>query len=178
MEEKNVMENPKAKEFLKNFFKSNGIPLKKPSRDELYYEIVTYLRENNILTLATCKDNMPRATVLEYRSDGIIIYMGSEGGGKFANLAVNQNVSFTISSSYTTFFSCRGLQGWGKAEVFKEGTKEFEEGMKILKPERALAELGLKEMPSVFSRRLIKIISDRFAYNYILRGFINSVYDV
>ena len=175
-EEKDVLEDEKAYEFLKKFFASHGVTLKRPSKEELKEEIICYLRENNILTLATCRDNMPRATVLEYRNDGLTIYVGSEGGGKFANLAVNKNVSFTIASPYTTFFSCHGLQGWGRAEVYKEGTKEFDDGMKILKPERALVELGMKDMPAVFNRRLIKIIPEKLKYGHLIKGYVNAIY--
>ena len=120
--------------------------------------------------------NTGSATVLEYRSDGLTIYIGSEGGGKFANLTVNKNVSFTIASPYTTFFSCRGLQGWGKAEVYAEETKEFDEGMDVLRPERALVELGMKGIPKVFNRRLIKIIPEKLKYGHLIKGIVNALY--
>ncbi|RMG19934.1 MAG: pyridoxamine 5'-phosphate oxidase family protein [Methanobacteriota archaeon] len=175
MEENNVMEDAKVQEYLKNFFAQYGIKVKKLSEDELKEEVLAYLKECNILTLATCSNNIPRATVLEYRNDKFNIYIGSEGGGKFANLKVNNKVSFTIASPYTTFFSCRGIQGWGKAEVYEEGTAGFEEGMKVIKPERALAELGMKEMPSVFRRRVIKIIPEKIKYSYLAKGIMNAI---
>ena len=175
MAENDVMSEAKVQEYLKNFFKSHGITVQKLSEDELKEELLAYLMECNILTLATCSNNIPRATVLEYRNKGFDIYIGSEGGGKFANLKVNKNVSFTITSPYTTFFSCRGIQGWGKAEIYNEGTKEFDEGMSVIKPERALAELGMKEMPSVFKRRVIRIIPDKLKYSYLAKGIMNAI---
>ncbi len=175
MAENDVMSEAKVQEYLKNFFGSQGITVQKLSEDELKDELLAYLKECNILTLATCSNDIPRATVLEYRNDGFIIYIGSEGGGKFANLKVNPNISFTITSPYTTFFSCRGIQGWGKAEVYDEGTAEFDDGMNVIKPERALAELGMKEMPSVFRRRVIKIIPDKIKYSYLAKGIMNAI---
>jgi len=176
MEEKDVLQDEKALAFMKKFFASHGITLQKPSKEELKEEIICFLRENNVVTLATCRDNMPRATALEYRSDGLTIYIGSEGGGKFANLAVNKNVSFTVAAPYTTFFSLHAVQGWGKAEVYAEGTKEFDEGMNIIKPERVFAELGMKSMPPVFNRRLIKVIPERLKYGHLIKGIVNAVY--
>jgi len=175
MEENNVMEEAKVQEYLKNFFGAQGITVQKLNEEELKEELLAYLKECNILTLATCSNDIPRATVLEYRNDGFNIYIGSEGGGKFANLKVNSNISFTITSPYTTFFSCRGLQGWGKAEVYNEGTKEFDEGIKVIKPERALVELGMKEVPSVFKRRVIKIIPNKLKYSYLAKGIMNAI---
>ena len=176
MEEQEIFQEDKAAKFLKNFFASQGITLRKLSKEDLREEIVCYLRENNILTLATCRDNMPRATAVEYRNDGLTIYIGSEGGGKYANLAVNKNISFTITSPYTTFFSCRGLQGWGKVEIFGEGTEGFDEGVRVLKPERSMTELGMKGMPKVFNRRIIKVHPDRFKYMHIMKGIVNTTY--
>lgn len=47
--------------------------------------------------------------------------------------------------------------------------------MNVIKPERALVELGMKEMPSVFKRRAIRIIPDKLKYSYLAKGIMNAI---
>lgn len=58
-------------------------------------EIITYLNQHNVLHLATCRDDEPRSTPLEYFNNGLTVYIFSEGGGKFANLKANPRVSYS-----------------------------------------------------------------------------------
>ncbi len=54
------------------------------------------VRHRNALVLATCSDNDPRATVLEYFNDGMTIYIYGEPGGKIANIKRNPKVSAVV----------------------------------------------------------------------------------
>jgi len=50
----------------------------------------------NALVLATSANNIPRATVLEFFSEGLTIYIFGEPGGKIANIKRNPRVSAVI----------------------------------------------------------------------------------
>jgi len=106
-----------------------------PTRQELETEITDYLRKNHPCTLATCgADGVPRVSVVDYVNDGLLIYIFSEGGGKFKNIAVNNKVGFGIGTSARTITSVRGLNVQGTAEVFTEDQPEFTHALKLFKP--------------------------------------------
>ena len=124
---------PRANEQEKAAFEKFKIKLI-DSIDEKDFEevIIEYLNQHNVLHLATCKDNEPRSTPLEYFNNDLTVYIFSEGGGKFANLKVNPRVSYSISDPYEPaedFFGASGLQVWGTASTFKknDNLKKYEE---------------------------------------------------
>ena len=49
------------------------------SVEEFENMIIEYLNQHNVLHLATCKDNEPRCTPLEYFNNGLTVYISSEG---------------------------------------------------------------------------------------------------
>ena len=57
--------------------------------EEFEKVVVDYLDSHNVLSLATCRDNEPRSTALEYFNNGLTVYVLSEGGGKMANIKAN-----------------------------------------------------------------------------------------
>jgi hypothetical protein len=70
--------------------------------------------------LATSAKDFPRCTLLGYRNLGTTLDILSEGGGKFANLKKNKNVSWAIASRIRggkNLLWVQGLQCWGIAEV-------------------------------------------------------------
>jgi uncharacterized protein YhbP (UPF0306 family) len=106
-----------------------------PTRQELEVEIADYLRKNHPCTLATCgSDGVPRVSVVDYVNDALIIYIFSEGGGKFKNLAENRKVAVGIGTSARTITSVRGLNIQGIAEIFTEDQPEFNYALKMFKP--------------------------------------------
>jgi len=54
------------------------------------------LIHKNALVLATSANNIPRATVLEFFSEGLTLYIFGEPGGKIANIKRNPRVSAVI----------------------------------------------------------------------------------
>ena len=60
-----------------------------PGPDELRKRLVKFLRNNAIGTLATCWENLPRATPVRYKSHDVDIYILTEGGGKIFNIRRN-----------------------------------------------------------------------------------------
>ncbi len=50
----------------------------------------------NCLVLATCHNNIPRATPLEFFNEGLTLYIFAEPGGKISNIKRNPRVSAAI----------------------------------------------------------------------------------
>ena len=76
------------------------------------------MTHHNALVLATCANNKPRATVLEFLNEGLTIYIIGEPGGKIANIKRNPNVSATIYEQPMDHSKCqKSLQIFGAAEL-------------------------------------------------------------
>ncbi len=76
------------------------------------------LMHKNCLVLATCANNKPRATVLEFFNEGLTIYIFGEPGGKIANIKRNSSVSAVVYEQpldHSKFQ--KSLQIFGKAEL-------------------------------------------------------------
>ncbi|MBW1856504.1 MAG: pyridoxamine 5'-phosphate oxidase family protein [Deltaproteobacteria bacterium] len=54
------------------------------------------LIHKNALVLATCANNKPRATTLEFFNEGLTVYILGEPGGKIANIKRNPAVSAVV----------------------------------------------------------------------------------
>ena len=153
-----------------NAFKHMGIKIKKfktPASFEK--ELKKFLKKNHVLHLSTCFNNTPRSTAVEFRLHDLSFFILSEGGGKFANLNKNRKVSFSIAEPYNSlddYWSYKGVQAWGKAKVYnqKSNSKQFDEAMEKMKVPQLLKKLGVKELPSGHSYRIIEIIPDIIKY--------------
>jgi len=115
------------------------------TREEIEKEIIEYLDEmstrkgtpgkgcglkhGSALVLATCKDNQPRATTLDFFNEGLTLYIFGEPGGKIANIRANPNVSAVVYQPVDHSKTQRYLQIWGKASLInRKNNKElFEE---------------------------------------------------
>jgi hypothetical protein len=72
----------------------------------------------NALVLATSANNIPRATVLEFFSEGLTIYIFGEPGGKIANIKRNPRVSAVIYEQPLDHAKLQtSLQIFGKASL-------------------------------------------------------------
>ena len=130
-----VLTDEERERMLDGLFSQLKIPRWRPSRKELEAEIEDYLHKNHPCTLATCgADGVPRVSVVDYASEGLFIYIFSEGGVKFKNIAENNKVAVGIGTSARTITSVRGLNIQGKAEVYTEDQPEFTEALKLFKP--------------------------------------------
>ena len=54
--------------------------------NELEKRIIEFLKGQNMFVLATCSNDIPRATPIEYRSKGIAMYFLGEPGVKLENI--------------------------------------------------------------------------------------------
>jgi len=132
------------------------------SEEDFLREIVLYLDDHNVLHLATCRDNEPRCTPLEYFNNGLTVYIFSEGGGKIANLKANPRVSYGIADPYDPardFFGSSGLQVWGTASVFKKNDDpdRFNRIRSYARTTQALQDQGLDEAAGSYNFNVIAI---------------------
>ena len=161
-------------------FKKLDIERKHLSKNELEQEIIDYLSKKHPCSLATCgKDCVPRTSVVDYVNDGLIIYIFSEGGGKFKNIKENNKVSIGIGTSTQTIRSVRGVNIEGIAEVFTEDTEEFTYAMKFFKPlfedfEQQIA--GPIEFPPGMMR-IIRISPNKMVYYHYNKGIANACWE-
>ena len=120
-------------------------------QQELEKYISEFLSQNNMCVLATCSNNVPRATPIEYRSRGITLYLAGEPGTKIKNIANNQNVSVGIYFPYTGMDSAKGAQITGKATVIQRGAEEFKDGLEAYQWEKTAKEFNLQEFPKALT---------------------------
>jgi len=86
------------------------------------------------LSLATVNlDGSPHQTVLDYVSDGLTIYIASEGGEKFKNLEESDKVSISIGFSDGTVESEYGLTIDGVAKIYGAPHPKYLAGIMKLK---------------------------------------------
>ena len=127
-------------------------------KDELEQYIAEFLKTQNVCVLATCNDNIPRATPLEFYSHGTTLYVMPEEGQKMENIRLNPLVSVGIFAPYTGWLSLKGVQITGEATIItREDTEEFSDGLSIYQWQKSAKEIGLKELPETF--KLMKINS-------------------
>jgi nitroimidazol reductase NimA-like FMN-containing flavoprotein (pyridoxamine 5'-phosphate oxidase superfamily) len=87
-------------------------------------------QHGNALVLATCKDNIPRATPLDFYNEGLTLYIFGEPGGKTGNIRSNSHVAAAIyQQPMDHAYEQKSLQIWGKATIItrKSNEKEFME---------------------------------------------------
>ena len=168
---------PKVPAFVQDLCKRDGVSLRTfNSAEEFTHEIIKFLNTNDILYLSTSKNDAPRCTPVGYFHIGMIVYVLSEGGGKFANLTVNPKVSYAIASRINGrmgILEVRGLQCWGRASVISMRTEpeEFATLMDELGILQRLKQRG-DRLPS-FHYRFIKIVPHKVRILNLREGIYN-----
>ncbi len=84
----------------------------------------------NCLVLATSRNDMPRATPLEFFNEGLTLYMFVEAGGKTANIRHNDNVCAAVYEQPMRHDVLqKSLQIFGKAQLIsaKDDEQLFKE---------------------------------------------------
>jgi hypothetical protein len=140
--------------------------------------VIDYLNKHNVLHLATCRNNEPRSTPLEYFNNGLTVHIFSEGGGKFANLKANVKVSYSICDPYDPvedMLGASGLQVWGAASTFKKNDDpaQFEAIHKYSRNAEALKKHGIDQMAAAVNFNVITIEPMRIRYLDMRKGFRN-----
>jgi len=73
-----------------------------------------------------------------------------------------------IISPYFEINSSRGLQIWGKAQVFRKGDKEWEQGCELLKIKRNLADFGHTDIPDFLV--VTRVVPEMMQYFNMVKG--------
>jgi menaquinone-dependent protoporphyrinogen IX oxidase/uncharacterized protein YhbP (UPF0306 family) len=100
------------------------------NEQELKVYITDFIKNHNTCALATGHNEAIRSTPIEYIYLDECIYIVSEGGEKFANIIINQNVSISIFESYKSMSKLAGMQIAGTAEIIEIGSDEYISAMK------------------------------------------------
>jgi hypothetical protein len=84
--------------------------------------------------LATCVDNEPRVTPIDFFNEGTTIWIAGQPGGKIANIMRNPKVSVGIFEPVDHSIEQKSLQIWGTAELIniKNKPEEFKQRMESL----------------------------------------------
>ena len=130
---------------------------------DLEKRIIQFLKKQNMCVLATCGDNVPRATPIEYHSKGLTLYFVVEPGTKLENMKRNPNVSIGIFLPYIGWDSAKGVQITGKAKILlRENLVEFKEGLVAYKWEKTAKELSIKTFPKTVE--LVKVVPEKIEF--------------
>ncbi|WP_244272749.1 pyridoxamine 5'-phosphate oxidase family protein [Natronincola peptidivorans] len=98
---------------------------------ELRDHIRGFLKEHKSAALATCKDDIPRCSPVQYfLGEEMDIYILSAGGEKFKAIESNSNVCLLVNTEYINYKRIKGIQVFGKATICAQDKKIFEEAMK------------------------------------------------
>ncbi|MEI6125761.1 MAG: pyridoxamine 5'-phosphate oxidase family protein [Pseudomonadota bacterium] len=106
------------------------------------------LKHGYACVLATCHDNIPRATPVDFFCDGsMTIWINAEPGGKIANIMRNPQVSVGIYERVDHSVEQKSMQLWGAAEI-----------------------INLKNSPEVFNQKL-----EAFGLHEAMAGMIEKM---
>jgi len=110
---------------------------RKMPREELEKRIAAFLQSGNICVLATCGENAPRATPIEYYSKGTTVYVLADPGTKILNLKANPQISVGIyNTPYTDWTDWPNVKGaviTGKPSLITDDSPRYLDAMKVYK---------------------------------------------
>jgi hypothetical protein len=169
-------------DIIKPFYKKEGIKIKAYKSPESFQKVLAkFIARNQVLHLCTSKKDRPRSTPLGYMSQGLTVFILSEGGGKFNNLKANKQVSFSIAEPYDVkkdFFGDKGIQAWGKAKMYsiRQNPKQFRETLRKMNIKKGARVLKPEDLPSIFHYRIIEITPDKIRYRNAREGVFNATW--
>ena len=148
--------------------------------NELKERISNFLKEQTMCMLATSKEDVPRATPLEYFSEGTTLYIAPDPGTKLVNIAANPRISVGIFNDVNpdwpggAWKRIKGVQITGEATLLTPDEPEYAHAMKVYNWEPFLKALGwsLDEGPK--PDRMIKVEAKKIEYSenaLMLKGY-------
>jgi general stress protein 26 len=108
------------------------------SSEHLQKLIIRLLETCPLCVVATCSDNIPRASTVEFFPMGTTLYILTEGGIKIENIKRNPHVSIAIHADFTGWSDVKGVQITGTAEIGEKGSSIFNEGVSAYNRRRGL----------------------------------------
>jgi len=89
--------------------------------------MLAYIRDHITMTLATSRDDCPRAATVFYANDGFDLYFISDPDSIHSlDLLANPRVFVTISQDYADWQQIQGIQLSGRAEPIQDGSRANE----------------------------------------------------
>lgn len=99
--------------------------------EELKQKIWEFLKEHKEGALATCLNNVPRSSPVQYVvGDDLTVYILSAGGEKFKAISQNPNVCLLVNTNYINYRQIKGVQIFGKATTSMDNPQLFDEAKK------------------------------------------------
>ncbi|NLY77420.1 MAG: pyridoxamine 5'-phosphate oxidase family protein [Tissierellia bacterium] len=96
--------------------------------EELKEKIWEFLKEHKEGSLATCLNNVPRSSPVQYVvGDNLRLYIVSAGGEKFKAIHQNPNVCLLVNTNYINYRQIKGVQIFGKATTSIDNQELFDE---------------------------------------------------
>jgi nitroimidazol reductase NimA-like FMN-containing flavoprotein (pyridoxamine 5'-phosphate oxidase superfamily) len=116
---------------------------KQMSKEEIERRISVFIKSHNMCVLCTARDNIPRATPIEYWADGTTIYIFADPGTKRDNIKANPKVSIGIHDPFTGgSLSVKGMQITGEATLLTDDNPEYNEALIMRMRELVGEDLG------------------------------------
>ncbi|HJP39787.1 MAG: pyridoxamine 5'-phosphate oxidase family protein [Gammaproteobacteria bacterium] len=118
------MTRPSAQNQLTEFgrLRSSGLTAQLP-RPDMERHIASFLSKGNVCVLATCRDGVPRATPIEYYSDGLTVFVAASRGTKIPNIEDNPSISVAIYNTPFTdwmdWYDVTGVQITSEPELLR-----------------------------------------------------------
>jgi uncharacterized protein len=130
---------------------------------ELIMRIRSFLSEHLDGALATCMNNIPRSSPVQYYlGEDLNLYILSAGGDKFNAIESNPNVCLLVNTEYITYRRIKGVQIFGKATTSNQDSDLFSEA-KGFAPDPYLIDREQNNL------KVIKIVPDEIVYLDALR---------
>jgi nitroimidazol reductase NimA-like FMN-containing flavoprotein (pyridoxamine 5'-phosphate oxidase superfamily) len=150
--------------------------------DKLKERICNFLKGQTMCTLATSLGDTPRATLLEYYSEGTTLYIGADPGTKIKNIQANEKVCIAIYNmvhpdwSGDDWKSIKAARITGEAMVLEPDDPESIRARKeIIQWQLFAKALGLDENEPPKGSRVIKVEAkeiDYYEFALMLEGYI------
>ena len=115
---------------------------KQMSKDELERRIAVFIKSHDMCVLCTAKDNIPRATPIEYWADGTTLYIVADPGTKRENIKANPKVSVGIFDPLVGTLSVKGMQITGEAMLLTNDNPEYDEALIMRRRELVGEDIG------------------------------------
>jgi len=135
---------------------------KQMSKDELERHISVFIKSHDMCVLCTAKDNIPRATPIEYWADGTTLYIVADPGTKRENIKANPKVSVGIFNPLMGTLSVKGMQITGEAILLTDDNPEYGEASIMRRRELVGEDIGDFKPPK--GRTLIKVESKKIEF--------------
>lgn len=108
---------------------------KKVRTEELKGLIKEFLKEHKDGALATCMNNIPRSSPVQFFvGENMNVYILSAGGEKFKAIGENPNVCLLVNTNYINYRQIKGVQIFGTATtslmdpyIYQEAKEEYQD---------------------------------------------------